>query len=181
MPPKGKKPKAASSKAWGGRFSGELDPAASAYNASLAFDKRLWREDIEGSEAHARMLGATGILRPGDVKAILGGLAKVRAEIEAGVFPWREAYEDVHLNIEKRLIELVGDVGGKLHTARSRNDQVATDLRLHLRRRIETLRAGVRGLQGALVRLAEDHVDAVMPGYTHLQRAQPVLFAHHLL
>ncbi|MCA9772463.1 MAG: hypothetical protein KC466_08640, partial [Myxococcales bacterium] len=115
-----------SAKAWGGRFAAELAPLAAAFNASLAFDRRLWDVDLRGSEAHARMLGETGILTKGEARAILAGLAKVRKEIEGGTFPWREEFEDVHLNIEKRLIELIGPVGGKLHTARSRNDQVAT-------------------------------------------------------
>jgi argininosuccinate lyase len=159
------------------------DPALVAINVSLGFDRRLWREDIEGSLAHVRMLAARGILAPEEAREIERGLGLVRAEIEAGTFPFREEFEDIHLNVEKRLTELVGPVGGKLHTGRSRNDQVATDLRLFVRREAGRIDALVAELGRALLEAAEREVAAgtVMPFYTHLQRAQPVLLAHHLL
>ncbi|RME74033.1 MAG: argininosuccinate lyase [Planctomycetota bacterium] len=159
------------------------DPALSAIHVSIDFDRRLWREDLDGSRAHVRMLGERGVLAPEEVQTILAGLDRVAAEIEAGTFPWREAYEDVHLNIERRLTELVGPVGGKLHTGRSRNDQVATDLRLWTVRRLAELDREVAALGTQL--LAQAHAAferrTVLPFYTHLQRAQPVLLAHHLL
>lgn len=161
----------------------EKDPALRAINVSLGFDRRLWREDLEGSLAHVRMLAARGIVAAEEAAALERGLGLVRAELEAGTFPFREEYEDIHLNIEKRLTELVGPVGGKLHTGRSRNDQVATDMRLFVRRAVRETEAEVAGLAAALLDAAERELAAgtVMPFYTHLQRAQPVLLAHHLL
>ncbi|MBI2313623.1 MAG: argininosuccinate lyase [Betaproteobacteria bacterium] len=168
-------------KAWSGRFSEPVSDLVKRYTASVDFDQRLAEFDIQGSLAHARMLHAAGILGAEDLKAIERGMATILEEIRGGKFPWSLDLEDVHLNIERRLTDLVGDAGKRLHTARSRNDQVATDVRLYLRSAIDDLLALVRALQGALVDLAEKHVDTVMPGFTHLQVAQPVSFAHHLL
>ncbi len=172
-----------SEKLWGGRFAEETDALAQAFNNSLAFDRRLWREDLAGSRAHVRMLGRVGVLEPGEVERILEGLDRIEREIAEGGFPWREAYEDVHMNIEARLAELVGEAGKKLHTARSRNDQVATDLRLWLKNALAELAGEVRELRRVLVAEAERHLEAgtVLPGYTHLQRAQPILLAHWFL
>ncbi|WP_456447520.1 argininosuccinate lyase [Oceanithermus sp.] len=169
-----------SKKLWGGRFAAETDELAEAFNNSLDFDRRLWREDLDGSRAHARMLAKQGILTEEEAQAILEGLDRIEAEIEAGTFPWRGEYEDVHMNLEARLTELVGEVGGKLHTARSRNDQVATDLRLWLRRALAAVVEAQQGLARVLVAEAERHLEppVILPGYTHLQRAQPVLLSH---
>jgi argininosuccinate lyase len=151
------------------------------YTASIGFDKRLYRQDIAGSIAHARMLARCGIIADGEAEAIVKGLEEIRAEIEEGRFPWKAELEDIHMNIEARLHERIGPVAGKLHTARSRNDQIAVDMRLYTKEVIQEALRGIKGLQGALLDTAEANKDAVMPGYTHLQRAQPVLFAHHLL
>ena len=151
------------------------------YTVSIAYDRRLYREDIAGSVAHARMLARQGIIDAKDAESIVEGLHTIRREIEEGAFPWREELEDIHMNIEARLHEVIGDAAGALHTARSRNDQVATDMRLYVMRCIDETLQGVRGLQGALLDRAEAHLEAVIPGYTHLQRAQPVLLSHHLL
>jgi argininosuccinate lyase len=166
---------------WGGRF--DSGPAAimRRINVSIDFDKRLYAEDIAGSLAHCAMLVAQHILSPEDGAAIAEGLGQIRAEIEAGAFAFSEANEDIHLNIEARLAELIGPVAGRLHTARSRNDQVATDFRLWVRGAIDRGDAAMRDLQGALIDQAEAHADAVMPGFTHLQIAQPVTLGHHLL
>src|SRR5262249_2840950 len=137
--------------------------------------------DLAGSEAWARALGTAGVLAETEVRAILDGLAAVRGELEAGAFPFRIELEDIHMNIERRLIEKVGAVGGKLHTGRSRNDQIALDMRLWLRGEIDAIQPAIRAVQAALLEQAEHHRDTAMPGYTHLQRAQPVLLAHHLL
>ena len=153
----------------------------SSYTVSIHYDRRLYRQDIAGSIAHARMLARQGIIPAEDAEAIVAGLKAVRREIEAGDFPWDPALEDLHMNIERRLTQLIGPVGGRLHTGRSRNDQIALDMRLFTRETIRETVAEVRKVQGALVGLAEKHIDVMMPGYTHLQRAQPVLFAHHLL
>ena len=150
-------------------------------NASVEVDRRLWREDLDGSRAHASMLGAQGIVSTEDASAIEAGLERVRARIEAGDFEWSVALEDVHMNIEQRLTDDIGPAGGRLHTGRSRNDQVATDVRLWLVRRIDTLTTSLRALQRAFVEVAERDGEAILPGYTHLQRAQPILLAHHLL
>ncbi len=168
-------------KTWGGRFAEPTDAFVARLNASVGFDRRLYREDIAGSRAHAAMLAGQGILSADDLAAIERGLDQVLAEIEAGDFTWDPALEDVHMNIEARLTALVGEAGKRLHTARSRNDQVATDLRLWLRRRIDETLQVVDRLQDALLDLAERDGHAVLPGYTHLQRAQPILLAHHLL
>ncbi len=151
------------------------------YTVSIHYDRRLYRQDIAGSIAHARMLGRQGIIPSEDAETIISGLKSVEQEIEAGEFPWDPSLEDLHMNIERRLTELVGPVGGRLHTGRSRNDQIALDMRLYTREVIRETTAGLRGVQRALLGLAESNREALMPGYTHLQRAQPVLFAHHML
>jgi argininosuccinate lyase len=166
---------------WSGRFSEPVSERVKRYTASVGFDRRLAAVDIAGSLAHARMLAATGVLSGVDLAAIEHGMATIRAEIERGEFVWSRDLEDVHLNIEHRLTALVGDAGKRLHTARSRNDQVATDLRLWLRGAIDALTADLAALRRALLDLAERHVGTIMPGFTHLQVAQPVTFGHHLL
>jgi argininosuccinate lyase len=166
---------------WSGRFKEAVDEQVKRFTASVAFDQRLAKYDIEGSLAHARMLAAAGVLPRRDLAAIERGLARVRREIEDGRFKWSIDAEDVHLNIERRLTALVGDAGKRLHTARSRNDQVATDLRLWLRAEIDEILRRIVALERALLEQAERHADLVMPGFTHLQVAQPVSFGHHLL
>ncbi len=166
---------------WGGRFAEETDALVQRFNASVGFDQRLALYDIEGSIAHATMLAEVGVLAPEEAEAIVAGLEQIREDILAGTFTWRVELEDVHMNIEQALRERIGPVGGKLHTARSRNDQVATDLRLYLRDEIQLLLKLLRELRRALVAQAEKHLDVIMPGYTHLQVAQPVRFSHHLL
>ncbi len=151
------------------------------YTVSIHYDRRLYRQDIAGSIAHARMLARQGIIPVEDAETIVSGLKAVEQEIESEGFPWDPTLEDLHMNIERRLIQMVGSVGGRLHTGRSRNDQVALDMRLYTRQVIQETVAELRGLQEVLVGLAEEHQDVLMPGYTHLQRAQPVLFAHHML
>jgi len=169
------------SEAWSARFSEPVADLVKRYTASVDFDKRLARFDIEGSLAHADMLHAVGLLSATDLQAIQGGMQQIQSEIEAGRFNWSLDLEDVHLNIEKRLTDLVGDAGKRLHTARSRNDQVATDIRLWLREQIDLLVGLLANLQRAMIDLAEDHADTIMPGFTHLQVAQPVTFGHHLM
>lgn len=168
-------------KLWGGRFSESTDEFVQAFTASVNFDQRMYAQDIQGSKAHATMLQEVGVLTTEECDAILQGLNTIQQEIEAGEFTWSVALEDVHMNIESRLTELVGDAGKKLHTGRSRNDQVATDIRLWLRDSIDAIDAQLlRLLQGLLV-IAEKEADTIMPGFTHLQTAQPVTFGHHLL
>ena len=169
------------SQAWSALFSEPMSELVKRYTASVNFDKRLWRADIEGSLAHAAMLAAQGIIGAQDLADIQRGMAQIREDIEAGRFEWKLELEDVHLNIEARLTQLVGDAGKRLHTGRSRNDQVATDVRLWLRGEIDALAVLLADMQRALVDVAERHADTVMPGFTHLQVAQPVSFAHHLL
>ena len=169
------------SAAWSARFSEPVSELVKRYTASVSFDHRLAFADIEGSLAHAAMLHAAGLLGDGDHAAIVHGMATIRDEIERGAFAWSIDLEDVHLNIEKRLTELAGDAGKRLHTARSRNDQVATDIRLWLRGAIDDVRGELVALQHALLGLADAHAGTIMPGYTHLQVAQPVTFGHHLL
>ena len=169
------------SKTWGGRFSQGTDAAAERFTASLAFDRRLWPQDVAGSIAWARALARARLLTDAERDAIVKGLEAVRAELEAGTFPFRPELEDIHTNVERRLVELVGEVGGKLHTGRSRNDQIALDERMYLKDAIVRAREGLRAVQAALVARAGETTDAPMPGYTHLQRAQPILLAHHLL
>ncbi len=168
-------------KPWAGRFRQQTHPAVERFTASVHFDRRLAPYDIVGSMAHARMLAKCGILAKGEAETILRGLRGILREVERGTFPWDPALEDVHMNVEARLVRKVGAVGGKLHTARSRNDQVALDLRLYLRDQIQVLRRQVRDLQEVLLTAARAHLDVILPGYTHLQPAQPVLLAHHLL
>lgn len=172
---------AGSVKAWGGRFAEPPDRRLEAYNASVAFDVRMIREDIRGSIAHARMLGQQGIITAEEAAALERGLWQVLAEADAGTFALTIADEDVHTGVERRLREIAGAVAGKLHTGRSRNDQVATDLRLWTRSALLALKSGVLDLADALISVAATQSDVAMPGYTHLQRAQPVLLAHHLL
>lgn len=152
-----------------------------AINASIDFDKRLYREDIAGSMAHAAMLAENGIISAEDAAAIHKGLTDIRAEIEEGRFPFSREREDIHMNIEARLAELIGPAAGRLHTARSRNDQVAVDFRLYVKRALQELEAGLSAYMGALLARAQEHAATVMPGFTHLQAAQPVTFGHHCL
>ena len=166
---------------WGGRFSEPTDRFVQRFTASEAFDRELASYDIAGSRAHASMLEAVGVLTAAENTAIQEGLALVLAEIEAGAFQWSVEREDVHMNIEARLTELIGDVGKKLHTGRSRNDQVATDMRLYLRTEIDIICGQLTRLQSGIVGLAAQHTETVMPGFTHLQVAQPVTFGHHLM
>jgi argininosuccinate lyase len=166
---------------WGGRFQKLTDQRVKAFNASVSVDQALAQEDIEGSIAHVRMLAEQAILDQSEVDTIVDGLIGIRADIEAGRFVWDEDLEDVHMNIEFALTERIGPLGGKLHTARSRNDQVATDFRLWLRKSIKKTIGAICTVETALVDLAEHHISVIMPGYTHLQVAQPILFSHHLM
>lgn len=171
----------AGGKLWGGRFRERTDRAVEAFTSSLAFDRRLYPYDIRGSVAHCRTLERAGVLSAKEAAAIVKGLEAVRAELDAGRFPFAPQDEDIHMAVERRLTELIGPTGGKLHTGRSRNDQVALDLRLYLRDALGGLDDRLKRLERAFVAQARAHLDLVMPGYTHLQRAMPVLFAHHLL
>ncbi|WP_439140478.1 argininosuccinate lyase [Roseicyclus sp.] len=166
---------------WGGRFAAGPDAIMEAINASIGFDKRLAKQDIQGSRAHAAMLAATGIVSDNDVEAIRKGLLTVLSEIEAGQFQFSTALEDIHMNVEARLKEIIGDPAGRLHTARSRNDQVATDFRLWVREQCDAAIAGLEALMRALIAQAEAGADWVMPGFTHLQTAQPVTWGHHMM
>lgn len=168
-------------KPWGGRFKESLDRQVEEFTASLPFDWRLARDDIAGSCAHCRMLVSRGIISAREGELILQGLKEIEEEIEDGSFPFRVSSEDIHMNIEQRLIEKIGPVGGKLHTGRSRNDQVALDMHLFVKRETAEITALIQGFQEAIVKLAQEYMDVVIPGYTHLQRAQPVLLSHHLL
>jgi len=168
-------------KLWGGRFNAPINEFVEQFNASIDVDGRMFKEDIAGSRAHAEMLGRQGILSDADVKQILQGLNDIEKAIEAGEIDFTVALEDVHMNIESRLTEMIGDAGKRLHTARSRNDQVTTDTRLFLRRRIDDMQTRITTLQAALIKLAAEHADTIMPGFTHLQTAQPVTLGHHLL
>lgn len=170
-----------SSSMWGGRFSEATDAFVAEFTASVNFDKRLYKHDIQGSIAHATMLAKVGVLTDSERDAIINGLTAIRQEIEAGQFDWRVDLEDVHMNIESRLTDRIGIAGKKLHTGRSRNDQVATDIRLYLRDEIDQTRAILRRLQTGLLDLAEREANTIMAGFTHLQTAQPVTFGHHLL
>ena len=167
--------------AWSALFSEPMSELVQRYTASVFFDQRLWRADIQGSLAHAEMLQAQGIINAQDLADIQRGLAQITQDIESGQFEWKLELEDVHLNIEARLTQLVDDAGKRLHTGRSRNDQVATDVRLWLRDEIDAIRELLKNLQRALVDVAAQHTQTVMPGFTHLQVAQPISFAHHLL
>ncbi|MES2977287.1 MAG: argininosuccinate lyase [Pseudomonadota bacterium] len=169
------------SQAWSALFSEPMSDLVKRYTSSVFFDKRLWQADIEGSLAHAEMLAAQGIIQASDHEAIQAGMATIRAEIDTGAFEWKLDLEDVHLNIEARLTQLVGDAGKRLHTGRSRNDQVATDVRLWLRGEIDLITALLEELQRALLAIATSNVEVILPGFTHLQVAQPVSFGHHML
>jgi len=168
-------------KLWGGRFSKETSDQVDQFNASISFDVRLWEHDIEGSIAHAKMLGKCGIIPQTDADKIVAGLEQLAKDIEAGKVEFDVSGEDIHMNIEKLLGERIGEVAGKLHTARSRNDQIALDLRMYLKAEIKAIDGEIKALQDVLIQTAEKHADTVMPGYTHLQHAQPVTLAHHLL
>ena len=168
-------------KTWGGRFTETTDAFVAAFTASVNFDRRMYRQDIDGSIAHARMLARVGVLADHDCEAIIQGLEVIRGEIERGEFVWSVELEDVHMNIEARLTERIGAAGKRLHTGRSRNDQVATDLRLYLRDAIDAILAEIRRLLGGLTELAAQEAGTIMPVFTHLQVAQPVTFGHHLL
>ncbi|WP_126457102.1 argininosuccinate lyase [Sulfuriflexus mobilis] len=168
-------------KPWGGRFTAATNEFVETYTASVGFDKRLYRHDINGSIAHATMLAKVGVLTEAECKTIVNGLKDILADIERGDFAWSVSLEDVHMNIEARLTERVGAVGKKLHTGRSRNDQVATDIRLYLREEIDALCEGLLAMQAALLNLAEREAETIMPGFTHLQTAQPVTFGHHMM
>lgn len=170
-----------SEKLWGGRFSKTTDEMINEFQASIGFDRRMYREDIAGSLAHAAMLAKVGILSEEDRAAIEKGLKDILAQIEHGDFDFSVALEDIHMNIEKRLTDAIGDAGSRLHTARSRNDQVALDTHLFVRHAVVDVMAHIRTLQQALTESAAQHRDVIMPGYTHLQRAQPILFSHHLM
>jgi len=168
-------------KLWGGRFNEPTDAFVERFTASIGFDARLYHHDIQGSIAHARMLASVGVITLPERDAIVGGLQTILGQAERGEIEWSVALEDVHMNVESRLIALVGDVGKKLHTARSRNDQIATDIRLYLRDAIDSLHETMSALLLAIADLAERHADTIMPGFTHLQTAQPVTFGHHLM
>jgi argininosuccinate lyase len=170
-----------SNKMWGGRFGSGPDPIMEEINASIDFDRHLYRQDIAASKAHAAMLAKTGIISPQDAKRIAHGLDTILSEIEGGKFKFKRALEDIHMNVESRLGELIGPTAGRLHTARSRNDQVATDFRLWVRDAIDEIDAALAAYQRAVAAKALDHAETVMPGFTHLQTAQPVTFGHHLL
>ena len=170
-----------SQKPWGGRFKEGTHELVERFTESVSFDRRLYKYDIEGSIAHARMLARQGIISPSDAKAIEEGLNEIKREIEAGRFKWRLELEDVHMNIERELIRRIGEAGKRLHTARSRNDQVATDVRLYVKDEIIALDQALKALQGALIHQATHYFDLILPGFTHLQHAQPVLWSHHML
>ncbi len=170
-----------SKKLWGGRFSESTAASVEAFTESISYDRRLYRHDIMGSKAHARMLARQGLITEKERDAILGGLEEIQAEIEAGTFEFRPELEDIHMNIEKSLTDRIGAAGAKLHTARSRNDQVSLDLRLYLRDEARELDRLLEEVQKGFVGLARKYLGAIMPGYTHMQRAQPVLLSHHLL
>lgn len=170
-----------SEKLWGGRFTKTTDEMINEFQASIGFDKRMYREDIAGSIAHAMMLKKCGILSGEDCDRIIAGLKEIEKQIDSGAFLFDVGLEDLHMNIEKRLTDAIGEAGGRLHTARSRNDQVALDTHLYVRRETAAVMALILDMQRALVETAEKYGDVIMPGYTHLQRAQPILFSHHLM
>ena len=168
-------------KLWGGRFTEQTDALVEAFSESVSFDQRLYAHDIRGSMAHAHMLASVGVLTEDEFNAIAKGLEDIRVDIERGDFFWSTELEDVHMNIEARLTDRIGEAGKKLHTGRSRNDQVATDIRLYLRDVIDDCIDLLKHCRGALIDLAETNADTIMPGFTHMQAAQPVTFGHHLL
>ena len=168
-------------KLWAGRTSGKTNAAADDFNSSIRFDSRMYRQDITGSMAHAAMLGAKGIITPAEADSLISGLQGILEDLEAGRLPIDPAAEDIHMFVEQVLTERLGEVGKKLHTARSRNDQVALDLRMYLRGEIDEISGSLRALAAVLTKQAEENIDVIMPGYTHLQRAQPILFGHHMM
>jgi argininosuccinate lyase len=170
-----------SNQMWGGRFNCAASEVMQAINVSIDFDKQLYKQDIKGSIAHATMLGEVKILTKNEVEKIIDGLKQIEAEIEKGKFEFKDELEDIHLNIEGRLTEIIGNVAGKLHTARSRNDQVATDFKLYVRDAIDEINKLLKELQKNILEKAQDNTQTIMPGFTHLQTAQPILFAHHLM
>ncbi|MCC7046995.1 MAG: argininosuccinate lyase, partial [Alphaproteobacteria bacterium] len=172
---------AAANALWGGRFAAGPSAVMEQINPSIDFDRKMYRQDIRGSIAHARMLAKQRIISAADARAIMAGLKKVEAEIDAGRFQFKVALEDIHMNVEARLAELIGAPAGRLHTARSRNDQVATDVKLWVRDAIDAVDAALKRLQSVLIDRAEEHAGSLMPGFTHLQPAQPVTFGHHLM
>ena len=174
-------PDSVKDKPWGGRFSESTDAFVEEFTASINFDKRLYKHDIQGSRAHAQMLGKVGILNNNEVEQILSGLDAIEKMADNGELEWKVSLEDVHMNIEARLTDRIGIAGKKLHTGRSRNDQVATDVRLWLREQVDGISHELRRLQRALVEVAEREVDTILPGFTHLQVAQPITFGHHML
>ena len=180
-PPGGQGPLAKGQSLWGGRFEAKPAELMQAINVSIGFDKRLWAQDLAGSRAHAAMLKAQGIITAEDEAAIQDGLDRIEAEIREGRFPFRDEFEDIHMNVEARLAELIGSAAGRLHTARSRNDQVALDFRLWVRDACDAARGRIEALQRVLLAKAEAHAETLMPGFTHLQPAQPVTFGHHLM
>jgi argininosuccinate lyase len=175
------KGKPVTEKVWGGRFRGGIDELVDRFNASISFDQRLYAQDIEGSMAHCRMLAKQGIITEDDAARMVDALAEVKRKMDRGEVTFDTAHEDIHTLVEKSLVEKIGPLGEKLHTGRSRNDQVSLDVRLYVRDAIHRVDELIREMQGSLITLAEEHVDLIMPGYTHLQRAQPVLVAHYLL
>jgi len=168
-------------KMWGGRFAKSTDVMVEEFTSSISFDQRMFREDIAGSIAHARMLGRCGIVPENEIQQIVAGLQDILADIEAGNFEFSVSLEDIHMNIEKRLTDRIGPIGGKLHTARSRNDQVALDTHMYLKKEIGAIAQLLHGMEQAIIEVATNHSQVIMPGYTHLQRAQPILFSHHLM
>lgn len=168
-------------KPWSGRFKEKTSKIVESFTESISFDRRLWKYDIQGSIAHARMLGKQGIIKEEDAEKIIRGLEEIAKDMEGGKFAFREDLEDIHMNIEAALIEKIGDAGRKLHTARSRNDQVALDLRLYVREQLKEIKTLIKQFQKTLLNVATKHINSLMPGYTHMQRAQPVLLSHHLL
>lgn len=168
-------------KLWGGRFSKNTDDAVNDFNSSIRFDKRMYRQDIRGSIAHARMLGKCGVIPSDDAEKIIAGLKEILSEIESGKAQFMIDAEDIHMNIETMLTEKIGDAGKRLHTGRSRNDQVALDIRMYLMDEMEDITQMLKSLSCTLVSLAKEHLDTIMPGYTHLQKAQPVTLAHHFM
>lgn len=168
-------------KLWGGRFSKQTNELVEAFNASISFDSRLYNEDIRGSKAHATMLANQGIITHQEAEQIVNGLDEILADIEAGNFSFEQSLEDIHMNIESRLTERIGDPGAKLHTARSRNDQVSLDMHMYMKKEVAEIAKLILNLQKVLLKLATENQKTIMPGYTHLQRAQPVTFAHHML
>ena len=168
-------------KMWEGRFNKETDKLLEKFNASITFDKRMYEEDIKGSIAHSRMLGKQGIISSEEQKEIENGLLQIKNEIENGTFEFKIEDEDIHMSIEKRLTEIIGAVAGKLHTARSRNDQVALDVRMYVRKEAKKIKKLLVNFENVILNLSEKYEDIIIPGYTHLQRAQPILFSHHLM